>query len=527
MSDNRDFINKIKNSITIISVNINDSIVKIPITYSMSASEKYQNVFEETNDVRASFFKMVFHIITSYWKVAFETESEPNVTYEDLLTLSDSDLEKIYVALISKVGYFADMETQLNDELSDVCDKFFQLHKMEYEKYRVELSKLSKSISKSRESLNIKNMLTPSLQQLAATQIALQKSFALQNFDQIAKAARLANSIDFSAVAAAQASVTSQWAAAASQINAIRPQLNRIQECIRKSFPPVDSFQNLINASAFTTMKSALSVNNSFLNVIDLQQKSFTNALKSITRFNYNGKLIELSALAQELARNIRPFLLDINTINFERFNLEDFLLERCNALQKFGWWFMGELPMDIGNYIYSNRDSLTQDEVDTIICNFFEQDNFKELDSMTSRWFNVGCFIKASKQLSTGIRHHKSGDYISSIPILTPQVEGLIRTFMADIYQIQMYRFDPVMKQFKDKMIQVDEYITAYAMALIDGFFGDFKPNCPDDTPDFNRNKISHGLAFNYDTRAASLKLILFLNEIFEIINALSTKST
>lgn len=180
---------------------------------------------------------------------------------------------------------------------------------------------------------------------------------------------------------------------------------------------------------------------------------------------------------------------------------------------------------MDIGNYIYSNRESLTQDEVDTIICDFFEHDNFKELDSMTSRWFNAGCFTKASKQLTTGIRHHKSRDYISSIPILTPQVEGLIRTFMADMYQIQMYRFDPVMKQFKDKMIQVDEYITAYAMALIDGFFGDFKPNSPDDTPDFNRNKISHGLAFNYDSRAASLKLILFLNEIFEIINALSTK--
>ena len=268
MSDNR-------NSITIISVSINDSIVNIPITYSMSASEKYQNAFDGTSDVRASFLKMVFHIISSYWKMAFETESEPNVTYEDLQTLSDSDLEKIYAALISKVDYFADMETQLNSEPSDVYDKFYHLHKMEYEKYRIELSKLSKSISKSLESLNIKNMLTPSLQQLAATQNALQKSQVLQNFDQIAKAARLANSIDFSAIAAAQTRAASQLAIAASQAAAVRPQLHFIQEYVRRTLPPAGTFQNIINAAAVASMKSALSVNISFLNTIDLQQKSF------------------------------------------------------------------------------------------------------------------------------------------------------------------------------------------------------------------------------------------------------------
>jgi hypothetical protein len=43
------------------------------------------------------------------------------------------------------------------------------------------------------------------------------------------------------------------------------------------------------------------------------------------------------------------------------------------------------------------------------------------------------------------------------------------------------------------------------------------------DAVPDFNRNKIKHGISSDYDKKEYALKLILMVNDILMIISSIS----
>lgn len=60
--------------------------------------------------------------------------------------------------------------------------------------------------------------------------------------------------------------------------------------------------------------------------------------------------------------------------------------------------------------------------------------------------------------------------------------------------------------------------------MISVKKFYVRFNPEEPDEVQDFSRHKIFHGQALNYDNEINSLKLILYLDELFYMISSLKS---
>ncbi|MBZ9621400.1 hypothetical protein G9F71_000650 [Clostridium sp. FP2] len=111
---------------------------------------------------------------------------------------------------------------------------------------------------------------------------------------------------------------------------------------------------------------------------------------------------------------------------------------------------------------------------------------------------------------------------YKLAVPTLAPLIEGVIRKFMSEKYKTFNESFSPIYKIFKGKVEELNNFISSYVIVSIDKIYCRFRATKPSEVSDFSRHKISHGLAIEYGSEANSLKVILFLDEIFEIISSI-----
>lgn len=47
-------------------------------------------------------------------------------------------------------------------------------------------------------------------------------------------------------------------------------------------------------------------------------------------------------------------------------------------TLLGYGWFYSSELPEEVVNYVYENRESLSKDDVDKIVVEYFQKINVK-----------------------------------------------------------------------------------------------------------------------------------------------------
>lgn len=528
------FIEAYKKSIKLVPVTINNKQINLPITYSAAAANKYRKAYQETKDYRKAFCGMLFEIISSNWNFIYKDREGLDFSFDDLVKVSDTDLCKIFEAIVADVYYFKEFETQLGSELSTCFEKFHHLNRMEYEKYvtkpsisEIKLSGIEKAFNYNMQ--GIYKSIMPIADHLSKFSNTFQnigpqfelnrKIFDFGNTGIYASLNRF-NAIEKAGLfAAVQNSLSKHMDIIGMQTKSRLSAMEFVNPSIQNLTAKISSFNEIYKPSSIEIVRSALEFDRGIWKAVNEQQKLLEASLKNITRFEYNNKFIDFSSIGKDIALNIRPFLFDINIINLERPNLNSFLKRRSETLFRFGWWFIGSLSMSVVNYIYENQDSLTPDEVDEIICNYFEENNFEELNQTIAKWNTIAYYQKREKIFSAAVEQHKVGNYVLSIPALTPHPEGIIREFMWDTYQYIHRRFTSILSQFEEKAKEIDIYVTAYAMTCINSIYSNFEPTKPDEAPDFNRHKISHGLSINYDSRASSLKLILYLNEIFEII--------
>ncbi|CDI48691.1 hypothetical protein OR62_03075 [Clostridium tetani] len=94
----------------------------------------------------------------------------------------------------------------------------------------------------------------------------------------------------------------------------------------------------------------------------------------------------------------------------------------------------------------------------------------------------------------------------------------------MLNKYKMVNVRFYLIYNKFKNKVDELNNFIATYVIVCIDKLYCKFNPVNPSQVSDFSRHKISHGLATKYGSQANSLRAILFLDEIFEIISSIQS---
>ncbi|MBZ4664622.1 MAG: hypothetical protein JG776_2346 [Caloramator sp.] len=542
INSTEDIIEAHKKAIKLVPVNWKGREIEIPVYYSMSAAITYEKAFKETKDYKKSFCRMVLKIINSNRKIIYKEDEFPILDISDIEELFDEDLQKIGEKIIYNSDYLKEIEEEVSKETDDFFEKFYLIHKKEKEKYSEKMGKIVQQLKPKLDMTDFRKNLFPSIElvsrinsitetvrpavvYIGATYQNIIGNSALM--EMAATASKMANTIGtyMEVINPVQRSIGKSIIEMKS---ALASTTSIVDATIKNFYSEINAIRDILQPINMEYVKTTLESQEALRRAInrDFQThiKIFGAELNKILNFKYHDKLFNFANVQQNIINNIKPFLLGIQTILLARTNIKESLKEKAKTMLKFGWWFIGSLPIDIINYIHENKETLSQEDVDKTICDYYKADDCKELEEIISEWNELEYFSKWGKKIKDAFHAHKLEMYSLSVSVWALMIEGVIRDFMRDVYGVTAFKFSLLYNNFKEKAKELDGFIVNYAFNCMDSFYVRFNPEKPDGVHDFSRHKIFHGQAVNYDSEVNSLKLMLYLDELFYM--ALSLKN-
>ncbi|TZE82100.1 hypothetical protein [Calorimonas adulescens] len=529
-----------RKAVKLVSVNWNDVQLEVPIFYSLDAAIAYEEAFEETKSYRKSFCTMVLRIINNNKKVIYQEDEFLILDLDDIESLSDNDLKKIGEEIICSSDYLKRFEEEVSEEADDFFKKFYLIHKKETKKYREHMGKMVEQIKPKLDFADCYKNLLPGIE-LASKISRITETVRLPLVDMT----MYQNIIDNSTLMELAVTASKMGSTIDTYMKVINPIYNNISNAIKMQSAiasslsifdatiqnycyQINAIRDILQPNNMEYIRRALesqeslrrAINNNFQSHIQILGAELNNILN----FTYNDKLFNFVNVRQNIINNIKPFLLEIQTALISRANIKESLKEKAKTMRQFGWWVIGSLPIDKINYIYKNRETLRQEDVDKIVCDYYKASDYRELEEIIKEWNELEYFCKWKNKIGDAFCAHKSGMYSLSVPVWALMLEGIIRDFMKDAYDVSAYKFSFLYDNFKEKTKELDSFIVNYVFTCIDSFYIRFNPEKPDEVHDFSRHKIFHGQALNYDNETNSLKLILYLDELFYMISSLKS---
>lgn len=574
MGINKKYIHmSIKNSITI---ELKGKIVDITVSYSSNLHSIYNKSLSEKNDYKKAFFITIYEMICGNKDV----ENLNNITIEDIEDIKIEDLERIAENIIDSSGIIRklmDIEEfnnsdcfkkiyLMNKQLNDDFEKITSKMQSDFCAFDRKISGLSEIINYPlknmfsqveglgkiySQNLNIKKSIGLNMKPLIELSEQMKKVTSTINFSEITALAEFQSRIQKSVIGSNTFNnINVSFGIANKLQKQIEPFTNILQLKLielQNSIPKIgvemefaskmlklhsvefDKIISNINSTNEVLMSSNINGIRSIILETQIGQRLLENQLKGLkqslnlgTKVNYGEKLISFDNLYKSVLNEIKPFIIDLNSVILSRNSIKESIKNKAMKMNSFDWWIISSLPIGIVDEIDKYNEKLDRDKVDCIMCNFYSENNFEELDKFIDKWIKLNYFKNRIDILRDSIEVHKLGKYTLTVPTLIPIIEGVIREFMLDKYSIFSEGFKPIYRGFKDKVDELSNFLVSYVIACIDKLYCRFNPIKPNEVDDFSRHKISHGLATEYASEANSLKIILLLDEIFEIISAI-----
>ncbi len=246
----------------------------------------------------------------------------------------------------------------------------------------------------------------------------------------------------------------------------------------------------------------------SFLNF----KSDITSLIEKLHNFanQYKGFFNELAAISQN------PKKLD--------FYFGKYATEIHKRLQSAGFFLsltnfsIGETEELLGCFVDNDLKNVTQ-----FLCRRLKKKSvIKEIES---DWKSNTTFEPRIKFLSRGLKAHYAGDYIASIPVLIPHIEGILLDFYVKhgLFQDLPKKFQGTEALAKLKEITINEILLETDRINFRRFvnkskFYEFTEN----VDALNRGKILHGTSMNYDREDWSSKIIYLI----DFLNILTQKN-
>lgn len=207
---------------------------------------------------------------------------------------------------------------------------------------------------------------------------------------------------------------------------------------------------------------------------------------------------------------------------------------EKNETLKSFGWFLIPELPEEIVDQIYERRDEIAQDEVDTLIVQYFRNNKCQALKCIVKSWTGLPYFELRKPVFHEAQVSHSRRSFIASTTLISLHFEGVVTDFVRNRMNTPTYRVEKALKCINDMandltldaMSFKDWIVCSYALECIDqAFTTNFSPADPDSCPDNSRHKIAHGHAVTKETEANSLRRFLFMNELYKLFRCLENE--
>lgn len=198
---------------------------------------------------------------------------------------------------------------------------------------------------------------------------------------------------------------------------------------------------------------------------------------------------------------------------------------EQRETLLKYGWFYSDEFPENLMNEIHEKRESLTVEDVDKIIVNYFRENKCKALKQIVKQWSGLSYFTNREIIFHEALVNHSRKYYNSSVTLLTVHTEGVITDFVRVNMQKPRFRVKKAIDDIK-KVLGENETVSIYEYEVFndviekieDAFTEGFNHADPDMSSNKSRDKIAHGHAYEKENEVNSLKKFLYLNEIYHL---------
>ncbi|KAB3527065.1 hypothetical protein [Alkaliphilus serpentinus] len=505
-------ISNFKKSIKTVLVNINDQTYEIPISYSMSAHKVYDDKIKKCNDKMEAFYTMLFEMIQSNWKI-INDDIPFTLEFKDMKAISKGDIEKIIEIIYRESGYFTQLESVLGMKDTSSYEKFYLLH----EKEKKELDKLNKKMKKITDT-TFKETLpkVPNFNNIAIRHNHF--SWINEHIETINRVNELYNNN------VVQMIERFQMQNVVNSNRTIIEAANMFSQQALEAMANIKAVTGIFDSDIFATVKNAMINSSRITNVIEHQRILFSETMMDYRiAFEAQDRIREFVEFTNEISRRITPFLFDLNAISIAQNHLKAYLKNRTKKLYGLGWCIGNIEHEEVIERLYSDCDKLSDEEISEIITNYFESNNYEVLDKLVSSWEQMSYYQPFLKLSDDAVNFYKMGKYWPGVDAFTIMLEGAIRNFANDRYKVfetSIWKYITPLKKESDELM---DYLTEYFFVQFKAYYASFSPENTEVVPDFNRNKIKHGIITDYDKKEYVLKLILMVNDILMIISSLS----
>lgn len=203
---------------------------------------------------------------------------------------------------------------------------------------------------------------------------------------------------------------------------------------------------------------------------------------------------------------------------------------ERHDALVKFGWHYLSEIPEEVINDIYERRNIISSNEVDVLITSYFRKESCAILKTIVKQWDNSPCFEPRHHVFEEAVVCHSRRIFNASVTLLALHTEGVITDFARIGLQSSKPNakdaIDIVKKEIENIPISIFDWhiysdVLENILKMLDEHFERANPSLASND---SRHKIAHGYAVEPESEANSLKRFLYLNEIYRLFSLLDT---
>lgn len=163
------------------------------------------------------------------------------------------------------------------------------------------------------------------------------------------------------------------------------------------------------------------------------------------------------------------------------------------------GWFpFVGILGTQFEKLSNTITDNVDPTKAIESICNSFDDD---ALDEMLKRFEKYVFLEEHIPFLETGIERLKAGDYLSSVHVVWPRIEGLMRKLLG--YSNERPSQRKLAETLRDHVVTNKPFSQLYLPVrfceyLLAAYFKDFVPT--DAEVEISRHSLAHGTANNTD---------------------------
>jgi hypothetical protein len=219
--------------------------------------------------------------------------------------------------------------------------------------------------------------------------------------------------------------------------------------------------------------------------------------------------------------------------IDFSLLSYSEEWSEKHEVLVKFGWFYLNELPNEIIDDIYNRQATLTSNDVDNIITQYFRRDNFIKLKHIVQKWESSSYFKRRRHIFNQALNTHTYELFNASTTLLALHIEGVITDFMRIKLQEPNKKIKNAIPEIVESLKDIPIVILSFADykvyslvlgEILETFTEYFSSANPDSASNNSRHKIAHGHAVDIETEINSLKRFLYMNEMYRLISFLDT---